>query len=222
MSGRFDIKFSASGIAWVYLLLFLALVSYIMPWTSHQAASLSMTAFDLAEWTSLHPVSRNASPPFVAALLLRLQILLCLWIFVICSAMVSRNRFASRSAMIGLSAFISALAFVSVLPPLEFFQDFADGNYRQQFVLAVILVAGALICWTSTWRGWHGPFIVVISAGGLVSAAISMSSAMALLETFSFGEQYGAGFMLYSGFMGALAFTALLKQARQLWQSYLA
>src|SRR5512143_758636 len=53
------------------LWLFAALIAYYLPWIANRAAALSANAYDLAEWTSLHPAVRGASVPLVAPFLLR-------------------------------------------------------------------------------------------------------------------------------------------------------
>src|SRR5438552_17266089 len=48
-----------------------ALVAYYLSWINNQAAALSANAYDLAEWTSLHPAVRGAIIPLLAPFLLR-------------------------------------------------------------------------------------------------------------------------------------------------------
>ena len=55
-------------------LLALAIIGYLLPWVITPAQSLSMGAYDLAEWTSLHPVVRQTLPFLWATLALRIPL----------------------------------------------------------------------------------------------------------------------------------------------------
>ena len=51
--------------------LILATVCYYLPWYTHDTAGFTTNAFDLAEWSSLHPAVRSSSPPMLTSFLLR-------------------------------------------------------------------------------------------------------------------------------------------------------
>ena len=112
------------------LTLFIAgLFAYSLPWIAGPGASLTLNAYDLAEWTSLHPWVRAATPPLVVTFMLRaLPALLTLFLFT--TAARSWRRY------IAVIVFVVALA---LLPPAAFFGSaFDDPNFRQQAVLALL------------------------------------------------------------------------------------
>src|SRR5690606_21686072 len=53
----------------------LALIAYCLPWTMGRGASSSLTAYDLAEWSSLVPGVRYGAQPMVLPGLLRAQLI---------------------------------------------------------------------------------------------------------------------------------------------------
>ena len=69
---------------WRFLLL--ALIAYSLPWVVGPGAALTLNAYDLAEWTSLHPAVRTAALPFALTFGLRLLPLLVYMAFAIDSS----------------------------------------------------------------------------------------------------------------------------------------
>ena len=116
-----------------YLLLALGLVGYLLPWMVAPTAPMTLNAYDLAEWTSLHPTQRGT--PLAVPLLLRLQ----LPVIILLAALFARG---SPTRLLAVIIILSLSA--AQLPPLEFLTiSRHDGNYQQQFLLAVIsLIAG--------------------------------------------------------------------------------
>ena len=65
---------------WNYLPLFLLLIAYALPWMmTPTIAGLTNGAYDLAEWTSIHPAVR-ADPLLLTPLLLRLPLVGIAWL----------------------------------------------------------------------------------------------------------------------------------------------
>ncbi len=111
-----------------WMLVGLALLSYCLPWIHNPGTSLSLNAYDLAEWATLHPSVRTSTPPLITSLLLRLP-LLCLALAIVVNSLQSN----------GIKLMLICITAVALLPPLEFFGSaFEDINYRQQFILAMI------------------------------------------------------------------------------------
>ena len=115
-------------------LLLIGLLGYLLPWAVAPSAPMTLNAYDLAEWTSLHPAQRHSSPPLLAPLLLRAQLVILSLTFAL---VVSRRPWRLISA-----ATVAILA-LAQLPPFEYVYDIANLNYRQQFGLALAsLIAG--------------------------------------------------------------------------------
>jgi peptidoglycan/LPS O-acetylase OafA/YrhL len=97
----------------------------------HTTAAFALTSYDLAEWLSLAPAERFASPALLTSLLLRLHLplLAALW------ALLTKH--LTRRWIIPLVLIVAFAA----LPPFEFVQTPDDANYRQQFFVALIVLA---------------------------------------------------------------------------------
>ena len=143
----------------VYLLLALGLAGYLLPWIVAPTAPLTLNAYDLAEWTSLHPTQFGT--PLAVPLLLRLQ----LPVITLLVALLARG-----SLMKLLSVVIILLLSVAQLPPLEFLLIARnDSNYQQQFLLAVIsLVAGLALLACKPSR-----LLVLVAVGLAVTGLLS-------------------------------------------------
>jgi uncharacterized membrane protein YsdA (DUF1294 family) len=114
-----------------------ALAAYYLPWIANRAAALSANAYDLAEWTSLHPSVREASIPLLAPFLLRAAL----------GGLALLSGFRALRVLPGwLRLAYAALALwlaLTLLPPLDFFRGaWDDSNYRQQFFLSVGTLVG--------------------------------------------------------------------------------
>ena len=116
----------------VLVLALLALAGFLLPWVTAPNSTMTLNAFDLAEWTSLHPLQQQANPPLVVPLLLRAQlsihaIAIMLW------SSSRKERF--------LALLLIGLISVAQLPPPEFLNNVADPNYRQLLFLALVTVS---------------------------------------------------------------------------------
>ncbi len=122
----------------VLVFILLALTGYLLPWIVAPASSMSLNAFDLAEWTSLHPLQRSSTIPLLAALQLRLHLLILAAIFT----------WVSKDILPGaIVAAVVLLAAAAQLPPPEFVGQLSDGNFRQQFALACASAILPLLMW---------------------------------------------------------------------------
>lgn len=179
-----------------YGLLLLALMGYVLPWIVAPTAAMTLNAFDLAEWTSLHPMQRQASVPLLVPLLLRMQ----LPIIGILIALVTKG---SRFRLIGILAV--ALMSLAQLPPPEFLRNTADPNYQQQFALAALTVAaaGAGSLFLSARVLPH--FLIILSVAGVTTSLFGQAKAGELLQLSLQEGEPGAGLWVsviaYAGFV---------------------
>ena len=127
----------------IWIITFLCLIAYFLPWVHHQTTSLSLGAYDLAEWAGLHPLIRISDPPRLVSLYLRaLPVLLV--------ALISFNApkplFKSLGWWFSLGFVIVTI--LALLPPLEYFTDGnarRDPNYQQHFQLVLASLSIGLI-----------------------------------------------------------------------------
>lgn len=174
---------SNATILMVALILF-GLYGYLQPWIIAPAGSMSLNAYDLAEWASLIPAQRSTSPPLAVPLLLRLQpLILSLLLSII----------ASGRRGLALSAAAICLLAIAQLPPFEFIYDINNLNYRQQFVLAAVsLLAGLGLVLLQ--RAWLSTILMLaLATVGIATAALGLSEAIALYSIFGMAAAPGAG-----------------------------
>jgi hypothetical protein len=160
-----------SILSWGFIAL--AIVVYSLPWVINPGASLTLSGYDLAEWTSLYPGIRSGSTPLLVTFALRSPLL---WISILI-AFIPHVKWWLR--------LIVVLAIVGVLlPPPEFFtSSFDDPNFRQMLLLAgASFIAGVL---GIVYRGqrWRDVIrltaiiaMIVASVGGLITGFTLMGS----------------------------------------------
>lgn len=166
-----------------WMLVGLALLSYCLPWVHNPGISLSLNAYDLAEWATLHPAIRAASPSLMTSLLLRLP-LPALALAIALSSLQSKS----------LKLMLICIAAVALLPPLEFFSsNLEDINYRQQFILAMSTLLGGVFGLTGFSQKRRYILAIALLAVGLLTTLIGVTQAYGLLVEFLLPVQYGIG-----------------------------
>src|SRR5688500_1464361 len=93
------------------ILLIVGCAAYRLPWLTNPGSGLSLGAYDLGEWASLHPAVRSGNPALLTTLLLRLP-LVCLGLII--SIGFLRGK-------LGFALLLIVLTGIALLPPLEFF-----------------------------------------------------------------------------------------------------
>lgn len=121
----------------IYIFIGFTLIAYILPWIVTPTAPLTLGAYDLAEWTSLHPSQPSTSPPLIVAFALRVQLVIIAIIIALIANQHSEQLFSS--------VLIIILA-IAQLPPFEFISALDNINYQQQFIFASLsLIAGLIL-----------------------------------------------------------------------------
>lgn len=158
--------------SFVYFCVILGLVGYALPWIVTPTAPLTLGAYDLAEWASLHPSQLTTSPALIVPLLLRVQLVIITLIIAL-SAQTDKLRIIAVIAIIPLS--------IAQLPPLEFLTIATSNiNYQQQFILATIsLVIGLILIKYKPTQ--YVPYIIVLLVGaGIISTIAGVQQAQSL------------------------------------------
>lgn len=175
------------------VLIILAFGAYSLPWLVNPSVGLTLGAYDLAEWSTLHPEVRNDSPELLLSLLLRVPLVGLAVIAAFSSSL--RRVYSITWWLIVISI---ALLLTISFPPLEFVTEARnDLNYLQQFFLTMI--GGVLVLWGISGIASQGrPYIVLVVA--LIAAGMSvvgMLQARHFLIGFSMPVSVGLGGVLF-------------------------
>ena len=163
----------------------LMLVLYTMPWLVNPSVSLTPGAYDLAEWTSLHPAVRSETPALLTTLLLRLP-LACVGLLIAFSA--RGNKLIPAIAVLLIAA--------ALLPPLEFIRALGDSNYQQQFALSLVTFTGGAIGLSGILTHRHHAIVVSLAMIGAAASIIGLFNGYQLMRGFDLPVQVGFGGML--------------------------
>ncbi len=164
-----------------YVVFAVMIALYVFPWLVNPAASLSPNAYDLAEWSSLHPAIHAQTPMLLTALLLRLP-LACIALLI---------AFTTRRGIV--PALLVVLIAVALLPPLEFIHSLDDSNYRQQAALALLALIGGAVGLSGIlprYRDWIAAAIALI---GAAASLIGLAQSYDLMRGFELPTQIGLG-----------------------------
>ena len=176
----------------------LALCAYFLPWVSHPSASLTMGAYDLAEWLNLHPLTQ---PDRIPGLLLRSQLLLFTLVVAFWSA---QPRFTKHwwVRMIGIM-----LLCIAQLPPPEFIEWTGDLNQRQQALLAIMSALGGTFGLAGFMKRYHQQILYGICMIGIITTGYILVILPKLMATFELSKNQGlGGYMLIGVYVGMIFF----------------
>ncbi|MCY4145515.1 MAG: hypothetical protein OXE95_04560 [Chloroflexi bacterium] len=189
-------------------LLLSLLTGLLLPWLLAQSAPLTLNAYDLAEWASLHPLQSASNPPLAAPLLLRVHlVILCALV-----GAAAQGNHAKRAAAL----VIVALA-VAQLPPIEFVNDLANLNYRQQFGLALasLFLGIPALRWVN--HRWQPAWVAGCGLLGLLTTLAGATLALDVFASLASGGSAGLGIWIVAASYVSLfgvGFRALVVSAR--------
>jgi hypothetical protein len=176
--------------AWIMVIgLAIGLAGYYLPWYSHPTAGFTMNAFDLAEWTSLHPAVRGESPAMLTSFLLRFPFLALL-----AGMLLVSNDLPDRRGrwMLRVGVLLIALRF---LPPSDFLSSAHDDpNYRQMALFsAMLFLAAGGTPLLYRFRGVQTGAVIALLIGGVLAGWWGLTKAATLLDNFEIDIRVGPG-----------------------------
>ncbi len=157
-----------------------ALLAYLIPWSTSAVNSLTMGAYDLAEWLSVHPATQPLRLP---SLLLRCQLLIITWLFALEYATYRRWLWFAVIAMLAAAQ----------LPPLDFITRLGDTNQQQQFILATLSLLGAGVCIWIAQKPIRLFFLVGFAITGIITTIIGAIQARSLIAQYQSSTLVGIG-----------------------------
>jgi len=176
-------------------LIVLALLAYALPWIANTSTPLTMGAYDLAEWASIHPVARISEPTMLVSLLLRLPL-------VFMAIIVGFAAPTPPLRVVGWWVALIAVLIItaSSLPPLEFFTGGAersDPNYQQQFYLTIAACVGGFAGLTGLLPKAR-PYVAIVAAVGAIAVSIDgINRSISLMDWMNLSAGISNGLILY-------------------------
>lgn len=171
---------------WLWFSLFVMV--YNLSWVINPGRSLSLGAYDLAEWSSLHPAVKATTPPLLTSFLLRFPLVGLAWI-----TGFNSKGFTTKSLRL-FHAIIVILTAISLLPPLEFFTLASnDPNYQQQFLLSVAALVGGMIGLSGLLNSVRLVIVLTINIGIACASTLSLSQSYALMREIRIPTHIGIG-----------------------------
>lgn len=182
---------SLYNISTVHSVLFVtSLIASLLPWISLGSASLTLGAYDLAEWASLHPLVRTSTPSLLTSLLLRLTVPLSVLVF------ATAKVFSIKQIWIKIVVIV--LTSISLLPPLEFFRNSSgDPNLQQQFGLALATLIIGLISESVQNNRYLTAIGLLSSILAIVCAICGIWQSSQLIRDFQLDGKVGLGIVLF-------------------------
>jgi hypothetical protein len=188
------------------LLIALALIGYCLPWMITPASSLSLGAYDLAEWSSLHPLVRQTVPFLWTTLALRIPLAI---LGILLAAYIRKI-----SDQIPIAILCLLLTAIALLPPLEFFTIYRDDpNYRQQFTLASFALIIGILATIAKPKRLQLALRIALSLLGVIACVAGLYQAQSLLQGFDLPTAIGYGGMITSVAFAAVAYLYITKQS---------
>lgn len=195
---------------WLWGGLLLACAAYFLPWVWTSTAALTPNAYDLAEWTTLHPAVRHVSPPLLPSFLLRAALGVLTVLIVLQSSQTNGRWFGRMLALGGI---------VIMLPPADFFLFArADINYQQQFYLSgftLLLVLGAAFGNNRLPILIQKILVLLFAVLGFVAGIWGLTLSMKTLSVFGVDMLIGGGGILFCGILLAFGIDAVASLSKQ-------
>lgn len=184
-----------------WLWLSLAWLTYVTPWALNPGAGLTVNAYDLAEWASLHPTAQANA--LLTPLLLRAPLMFLTWLI----ALHAPRELKGSWWWHVLAILVLVLA---QLPPLEFLGETGDPNYRQQALLAVLSLGGA---WPLLWlkRGQSLLTLLLAFLLGLSALIGGLQGAQLMREPFGMPAHLSLGWLSFVGVALLLMLSAAVR-----------
>ena len=185
----------------IIIIIPIALLAYLIPWAVNTSTGLTLGAYDLAEWLSLHPATH---PTRLPSLFLRGQLLL-----ITLSIALSVNK---PLFTIGwwLRLIAVLLLTVAQLPPPEFLAWTGDLNQRQQAMLAIASLVGGSIAMTGLLVRYRDYFQIAVSSAGIITTLYVTAQIIPRMQEFGLSPAFGIGaFALISVYSIWMVFAGL-------------
>lgn len=196
-------QFTNKQISWGIFAL--AIIAYLLPWTVNIGNSLTMGAYDFAEWLSKRPFDDTS---YNTVLLMRGQLILL-------TALVMFNIEPPplTKSWWGI-AIIGIILLIAQLPAPNAIFDTNDVNRQQQVYLTIVSFIIYLIGLTGFLSPYRNISWLIIAVMGIASTIYALLNAISMMQAYQLPAQIGIGAILFIGgyiILGVIALRGLIK-----------
>lgn len=167
-----------------WLIVLLALFLYVIPWVLNPGTTLSLGAYDFAEFLAKRPFDDKS---YYAILALRGQL------FLLVSLLAISTHRPYFTAHWWIQVILCLALVIAQLPPLTFFNNMGDINQQQQFLLTIGSFVG--ICIGLTGLLWEKRHLInlVIGIIGVSTVIYSLIDAIDIMNDYGVPATMGVG-----------------------------
>jgi hypothetical protein len=176
----------------IWPVLVLAIIAYLLPWVTNNAAGLTMGAYDFAEWLSKIPIGE--SRVYNSVFLLRGQLFL-LTCFITFGA---KKPFFTADWW--LRFILGILLVIAQLPALNLLPNIAtDINRQQQVILAGLSLIALGLGLSGVVSRWWGFLSFALAILAITTSIYGLVLGIELMRAYNLAANLGLGAIIYVG-----------------------
>jgi len=201
-----SLQFTNKQITWG--LFTLAIIAYLLPWTVNVGNSLTMGAYDFAEWLSKRPFDDTS---YNTVMIMRGQLILLTALIMFSLEQPSLTKSWWAIVITGV------ILLIAQLPAPNAILDTNDVNRQQQVYLTGISFIIFLVSLTGFFSRYRNISWLIIAIIGIASTIYALTNAISMMQAYQLPAQIGVGailFILTYIILGMLAIRGLLKSFR--------
>lgn len=166
----------------------LAIIAYLLPWTVNTGNSLTMGAYDFAEWLSKRPFDNTS---YYTIFLLRGQLVLLTWFIMLGIERPYLTIHWWGHLIVGI------ILVIAQLPPVEFIRNTADINQMQQAILTGLALISVPVGTTTFLSAYRKLAWLIIAIVGITSSIYAITNALNMMQAYHLAAKIGIGAILF-------------------------
>lgn len=175
-------QYSKFNFTWLIVLL--ALFLYVIPWVFNPGTTLSLGAYDFAEFLAKRPIDDRS---YNVILILRGQLLL------LTALIAFSTKQLYFTARWWIQVALCLMLVIAQLPPLTFINNTGDINQQQQALLTIGSVIIIVIGLSGLLWKQHHIIRLIISIVGVISTIYSLIHATDIMNDYGVPAHFGVG-----------------------------
>jgi hypothetical protein len=186
----------------------IAIIAYLLPWTVNIGNSITLGAYDFAEWLGKGPFDDTS---YNTILLLRGQLVILTWFIMLSSKRPYFTLNWWACLIVGL------ILVIAQFPPIEFINNTGDINQQQQAILTIIALISLPIGASAFLSPYRNITWLIIAIIGLASTIFALINAINMMKAYNLAAQIGIGAIIFSlvyAILGLIAIRGFIKHCK--------